>query len=45
MCFQKSYFMTEQHLQINISFHLKYIYPNNSRDVYLYIYSVSAYMG
>ena len=21
------------------------IYPNNSRDVYLYIYSVSAYMG
>ena len=22
-----------------------YIYPNNTRDVYLYIYSVSAYMG
>ena len=22
-----------------------YLYPNNSRDVYLYIYSVSAYMG
>ena len=21
------------------------IYPNNTRDVYLYIYSVSAYMG
>ena len=21
------------------------IYPNNNRDVYLYIYSVSAYMG
>ena len=21
------------------------IYPNNSRDVYLYIYLVSAYMG
>ena len=24
---------------------LKTIYPNNTRDVYLYIYSVSAYMG
>ena len=22
-----------------------HFYPNNSRDVYLYIYSVSAYMG
>ena len=21
------------------------LYPNNTRDVYLYIYSVSAYMG
>ena len=23
----------------------KDLYPNNTRDVYLYIYSVSAYMG
>ena len=23
----------------------KVIYPNTTRDVYLYIYSVSAYMG
>ena len=29
-----------------IKLHLsKIIYPNNTRDIYLYIYSVSTYMG
>ena len=30
---------------LNVIFIVIIIYPNNSRDVYLYIYSVSAYMG
>ena len=33
-------------ININISLLINInIYPNNTRDVYLYIYSVSAYIG
>ena len=34
-----------QNVRIYSSTIIYILYPNNSRDVYLYIYSVSAYMG
>ena len=33
------------YVYIYIYSYIYIIYPNNSRDVYLYIYLVSAYMG
>ena len=35
----------ELNIIIPVMFIYIFIYPNNPRDVYFYIYSVSAYMG
>ena len=41
---QESRFESVSFIAYVLTFKLK-IYPNNTRDVYLYIYWVSAYMG